>query len=59
MILCYEAINTIFSDAIPNAAKEQRPLMPVIDVLAPVKTVHCALGPILMMRVVTPAIFKF
>ena len=37
---------TIFSNAIPDAAKKQRPTMPVIDVLKHVKTVHCSLGPI-------------
>ncbi|KAH6974697.1 hypothetical protein EDB80DRAFT_693140 [Ilyonectria destructans] len=42
----YEAINTIFSNAIPDAARKQRPAMPVVDVLEPVKTVHCSLGPI-------------
>jgi hypothetical protein len=42
----YEAINTIFSNAISPAVKEQRPSMPVIDVLAPIKTIHQSLGPI-------------
>ncbi|KAH6985308.1 hypothetical protein EDB80DRAFT_656411 [Ilyonectria destructans] len=42
----YEAISTVFSNAISDAAKKQRPTMPVVDILEPVKTVHCSLGPI-------------